>query len=212
MKTLTINLYTWDELSEKAKHNFYDSGTFDFSDDFFSDFENTLEKFCTTFDVRCFGWDVNGMTYHFSCEPFGRWMDCPEDPAKARLWIQKTLWNNYKNSIYQGKYYSTRFSYVNGKPTYKSRRSAIILESCCPLTGFFCDDEIISPIHDCLSGARVFDSPDELFDACLTKFFQSWRDDIDYHIDYHASFDYFNETMSELYSNMEFTENGVLWE
>lgn len=208
MKTITINLYKWEELDETAKRHYWETSGLDFSGDYSSDYENTLKTFCDAFDAACFGWDVNDYTFHFSIETAGRWDDCPENPEKAARWIPKILWDEYRSKIYKGKYFSTGGHYENGKYSYKFRYSRIMLESNCVLTGYCTDDFIMQPLIDCLNGKKQYSSPGDLFDDCFTAFFKMWQEDIIYC----ASFEYFDEMVSANYADSYFTESGDLYE
>lgn len=208
MKTISINLYTWDELSEKAKRHYWETSGLDFSDDYGSDYENTLNSFCNAFDVSCFGWSVNDYTFHFSSETAGRWDDCPDSPEKAARWIPKILWNEYRDRIYKGKYFSTPGHWNTGKYSYKCRYSHVIMETDCTLTGYCADDFIMQPLLDCLNGKETYTSPAELFDACFTAFFEAWQTDIIYC----SSFEHFDEIMTENYPDAYFTESGDKYE
>lgn len=206
MKKVTVTLYKWDELTEEAKRHCWEESGIDFSGDYSQDYENTLDAFCDAFDTTCSGWDVNDYTYHFSTGTYGRWDDCPDSPEHAARWIARTLWNDYRDKIYKGKFFSLG-QWINGKYTYRARRSKIMLESTCPLTGYFADDIIMAPLLDCLNGKRKFSDTYELFDACFDAFFRAWRDDIDYC----SSFEHFDEQMQENFSDQYFTEKGDLW-
>lgn len=206
-RTITTTVYTWDELSDDAKRRFWETGYFDFSSDGWDEFTATLKAFCDAFDASCWGWDVNDYTYHFSHDAAGRWDDCPDNPRRAAAWIQKTIWNEYRRYLFKGRYYSTGGKYINGQYTYKSRRSRVLLECDCPLTGVCWDCDVLQPMLDALSGRARYTSPDELIDDCLSALFRAWRDDIEWR----ASFDYFDETMLECYPEMEFTADGTPW-
>lgn len=207
MKTVTVKLYHWDELNETAKRHYWEHGGLDFSGDYSSDYERTLDAFCDAFDCSCVGWDVTDWTYHFSTITAGRWDDCPDSPEHAARWIARTLWNEYRDKIYQGKYFSS-MKWENGTCTIKGRRSKIMLESNCPLTGYFADNVIMAPLLDCLNGKREFTDTYALFDACFDAFFKAWRDDIEYC----ASFEYFDEQMAENFPDQYFTEKGAAWD
>ena len=204
MRKVEMNVYTWEELTEEAKRNFWESGYFDFSDSYSSNYEKTLDAFCEALDAECWGWYVNNMTYDFSSDTIGRWMDCPEDTERAAAWIYKTIWNEYGNALYNGKYYCTPGKWIGGKYNYKSKRSNILLESVCPLTGYVADDTILRPILEVLEGKRTYTSPDDMVHDCLDGFFRDWRDDIDYC----NSFEFFCEIMEANHADMEFTADG----
>lgn len=90
------------------------------------------------------------------------------------LRLRKYIWNNFKNYLYKGKYYSTSGKYdENGKYTYKKRYSRIILESECVLTGRCYDNCILQPIYDFLNWSRPdydsYQDIENLFNDCFSN-------------------------------------------
>jgi hypothetical protein len=100
--------------------------------------------------------------------------------------LAKFIWNNYKDDIFKGKYYSlwskTDISYEHhkeGYPVLKTRRSKILLDNCCVLTGVCNDDDLLSPIY------KFLDNPidinfEELLTACINSLCKSVSSEIDY--------------------------------
>ena len=208
METLKVTLYNWSELNEAAKRRVYESGRYDFPGCGSSEWENTLEAFCSAFDVACYGWHVNNYTYHYGSVTAGRWSDCPAPTSdKAPRWIAKTLWNDYRQHIYTGKYYSRSY-WTGGKYVVKSRKSKIQIVSDCPLTGFCGDHDIMRPIINCIDGRALYDSPDELFSDCFDAFFRAWRNDLDHQ----TTFEYFDDMMQANVTDSIFFENGAVCE
>lgn len=207
-RTIATTVYTWDELTETAKRRFWESGYFDFSDDDYSDFNATLDKFCDAFDASCWGWNVSGTYHDFSACAEGRWTDCPEDPERAAAWIYKVLWTEYHSALFKGKYYSTGGKFIDGRYSYKYRHSRVLLECNCPLTGICYDMGILGPMLEVLDGKRRYTDPDDLINDCIDCLFRMWSAEIEYH----ASFDYFNDTMYSIYPEMEFTADGRPWQ
>ena len=202
MKTITTNIYLFHELSEKAQRQAWEKSSFDFSDDCADDFRTTLTVFEKIFDVKVFHYDVGGMVFKptFDFVTAGPGADAPTgDPIR----LAKYIWNNYADSILNGKYYSTRGKYVNGKYSYKFRHSKITKSFYdCPLTGICYDFDILQPIIDCLHYKRFYNSYDELMYDCLANFFRVW----DAEIEYRCSWEYFADEADA--NEWYFTENG----
>lgn len=203
MRDITLTVYTFDELNEKAQRRAWDNSP-DFSGDHDSEYSATLAAFEKIFDI-----DV----YDFTVDPFynpsfkyvkaGAANDCPDgDPLR----VARYIWNNYAEYITKGKYYSTRGHYIDGKYHYKFRYSRATFEmDNCPLTGVCYDLDILQPVLDCLHYKRFFESIDDLYDACLSGFFYTWSAEKDYL----QSFDYYAEYAQE--NGLEFLETGENW-
>ena len=164
MRQETINIYTFEELSEKAQAYAWLHGP-DFSCDWDTDYNATLTAFEKLFDVQ-----VSGNTDRIYSMA-GKAANAPEGDA---LRLTRYLWNNYADQITKGKYYCTPRERINGKFNYKHRYSNIFQQmDNCPLTGFCADCDILQPFIDTLHYKRFFDNIEDLLNACLENFFQS---------------------------------------
>jgi hypothetical protein len=102
------------------------------------------------------------------------------------------LWNNYKDDLYKGKYYSR-----GGK----SRYSKIQLCNCCVLTGYCMDDDILKPIYKFLS------KPDQrTIEDLMQECVESWRIACEHDYEYQQTQAWF-EDMADA-NDWEFTEDG----
>lgn len=198
MRQKTINIYTFDELTENAQRRAWENGP-DLSGDFSPEFKDILEAFENIFDIKVYNWSVSDYTYKFNFITAGAASDAPEGDA---LRLARYVWNNYAGYITKGKYFS-RGRWENGRYTYKSRRSKIMLErDNCPLTGICFDYDILEPINKCLEYKEFFETFDDLITACLDNFFRAWQTDIEYR----SSLEYFADAAAA--NEWEFYENG----
>ena len=201
MREITVKIYKFSELSEKAQRRAWECGP-DFSGDYNSEFRETLKKFENIFDISVYRWSVNDYDYDFSYITTGRATEAPEGDA---LRLARYIWNNYAEYITRGKYYGKLVYRENQPPRHVKRYSKATFEiGNCPLTGVFCDCDILEPVVNCLHYKSFFDSYTDLIDACLDSFFDTWRMDIAYH----ASFEHFAE-MCEI-NDYEFYETGEM--
>lgn len=201
MRQETINLYQFDELSERAQRRAWENGP-DLSGDSGYEFRATLEAFEKAFDIKVYHYNVDDYTYSFDFVTAGRATEAPEGDA---LRLARYMWNNYASEIMRGKYYSTG-KWVDGKYQFKSRHSKINMEmDNCPFTGVFCDMDILGPIIACLHYREFFESFDDLITACLNDFFKAWQAEIEYR----GSLENFAETAAA--NEWEFTETGEMW-
>ena len=198
MRTETIKIYKFDELSETAQRRAWENGP-DFSNDHADEYAATLAAFEKAFDIKVYRYNVGYPGTTFAYVKAGPAAEAPENRP---LRLAAYMWNNYADYIKKGRYYS-RGRYVNGKYQYKFRYSRITFEmDNCPLTGVCMDYDILQPVIDCLHYKRFYNSIDDLFDDCLTDFFRAWENEIEYQ----NSFEYFAE-MAEI-NEWEFLENG----
>lgn len=201
MREITVKIYKFSELSEKAQQRAWESGP-DFSDSYSSEYRATLAAFEKIFDISVYRWNVDDTSYRFDYVTAGTAGGAPEGDA---LRLARFIWNNYAEYILKGRYYSTPGRYIDGKYQYKYRHSNVTKSmDVCPLTGVCMDMDILQPVIDCLHYKRFFSSWDDLMDACLDNFFRGWRNEIEYC----NSFEYFAE-MCEI-NELEFYETGEI--
>lgn len=80
------------------------------------------------------------------------------------------LTNNHWSDLYTPKFY------WNGR---KGRKSRILVDTCCPLTGYYIDDCILDPIYKFLESPTETVTFDNLMNDCLDSFFRACRDDME---------------------------------
>lgn len=198
MRTIEINLYQYNELSEEAKEKAFN----DFcSNDYYhwnGENNKVLEWFKNTFDVKIIDWEYGYQNY-ISWESE---YTTDQDELTGKRLIS-FLWNNYKNDLFQGKYYSKTIS--TSPYRYKSRRSKILLEDGCP-TGYYLGSLIIDPMLAVLRGEKIQNNY-TLYDClndCLDAWIEGCRDDYEHYY----SMENFKE-LSEA-NEWEYNENGEL--
>lgn len=198
MKTKEITLYTYDELSDSAKeHARYDFISSEpFNDD---ELRSSLDAFESVFPIKIGKWEYGG------CTP---WIDftftADETIEELSGWRLATyIWNNYKDDIYKGKYYS-KMRWEGDKYILKIRHSKIILESqMCPFTGVCFDEDLLDPIW------KFLKAPDDTtFIDLMKNCLDSWISAADKEWNYENSEEYFAE-MCEA-NEWTFRENGEM--
>lgn len=176
MREVTMKVYSVEELSERALERAYYDWYSDSEYPWGEDNERTLLEFEKIFPVKVTEWEYGGggykyIRFHLTCE---------EDVAKLKgVRLAKYIWNNYRHNLYKGKYYS-KGKYEGGKYQHVSRRSKIILEKSCPLTGYYIDYDILKPIWDFLDSPRDITFWD-LMGECLERWLRACENDYDYY-------------------------------
>lgn len=165
MKTVNLNLYSFDELSENAQEKVI--STWRDNDQYFWDSENTdsLNAFCKIFDIKIKDYEYGYRNYINSS--FNLSLDILEF---KNVVAYKYLWSNYKSDIFKPKQY-----YKNGK----KRLSKIQLNNDFVLTGYYIDNEILAPIYDFLKKPDN-SSIEDLLNDCLNNWLSAGRKDYEY--------------------------------
>jgi hypothetical protein len=201
MREETINIYGIKELSEEARnrafHNFYSAEVYPYEDKN----EEVLNKFENIFPIEVNNWSYGGYSNYIRFN-----MTCDDGISELKeIRLLKYIWNNYKDNIFKGKYYSTNGYYdKNNKYHYKYRHSKIILNTDCVLTGYYLDMDILQSIYDFLNKPSDI-SFKELMEKCLN----SWINTCNKDYENYFSMENFIE-MSEN-NNWEYTKEGDLY-
>jgi len=197
MREVTMKVYSVEELSERALERAYYDWCSNSDYPWGEENKKTLLEFERIFPVKVTDWEYGGgykyVKFHMTCEN--------EVAELEGFRLAKYIWNNYKNYIYEGKYYS-KGKYVDGKYQYVSRRSKINLEKSCPLTGYYLDYDILKPIWGFLDSPRPNITFRDLMEECLEKWVKACEDDYN---DYY-SIDNFIEIAKV--NEWEFYEDG----
>jgi hypothetical protein len=195
-ETTTRTIYTFDELSETAKEKAFEEWL-KYAEYFFADDNaESLKKFCEIFPVKVKDWKY-GYRYDISAS-----FDIdPNAEELTGVRLQKYLWNNYGSLIYQGKYYS-KGQYKDGKYTYKQRRSKVLKQKDCVLSGYWIDHELLTPIYTFLDSRNPSGTFEDLLQDCLNSWLIACQKDYEHSF----SYEYFQEEMTE--TDNEYTEEG----
>lgn len=193
MKKLVCMLYSFDELSESAKHevcendrkNDYNWGWISQESDA-SERKSTLDKFCEVFGIK---YDID----YDHCHRFISWHFLDEELENSSDEIcGKYLWrflNKYYYKIRSRKWFSTCMVRKNGKSVLyaskckgaKDRYSKIIwVEQNCPFTGMSYDCDILDKIFDWYKNSDWKISLKDLFDDCFYHYMTLWEQEDDY--------------------------------
>jgi len=196
--TKRITVYSIDELDESAQEQAFINLSLELDYSGNKDNQDTLTAFENIFPVK-----VTKYEYGSNCAPLINFTfeEFEEITDLSGIRLLKYLWNNFRGDIYQGEYY---FTGGGISKTSKHRRSKILLDSSCSLTGYCIDNAILQPIFD------FMDDPDpsvtfyDLMYDCL----QSWVIACSHD---HEAF-YSNENLIDIASinGYEFNEDGDL--
>tara|TARA_R110002020_G_scaffold334555_2_gene549801 strand:- start:10520 stop:11131 length:612 start_codon:yes stop_codon:yes gene_type:complete len=178
MKTLEIQLFNFEELSKESKENAIQQieGTRDYFYIWDESYQ-TVKKFNYIFDLK---------------EGYNSWLNYQSNFDEnienlKGLRLRKYILNNYFNSLYKGKYYSTSGYFDDkNKYHYKKRYSKCQFENCCVLTGLCYDDDILKPIYELieykkenrqyLDNINIYD----IFNSCFDNLKNSIENEIQY--------------------------------
>jgi hypothetical protein len=163
--TKTYEVFPIAELAPEALHNAYKNWLENKEYAWADENRDTLNAFCSLFNVNCTRWeyDVDTHNYRFS---IGH-SETVEELKGQRLAVYIT--NNYWSSLFPPKQYWSKG---------KSRKSHILTDNSCVLTGYYMDDDILEAVYD------FMETPDEninflkLVEMSLDKFFAACSEDV----------------------------------
>jgi len=188
MRTYEIEVYTFPELSDRAKERaMSDYGSHEPA--WVEENNNSLEEFYELFYdlIRQEGRYLTDHSFRA-----GGYVE--EVLSLSGFRLMKYLWNNYRRSLYKGKWYG------KGKA---QRRSNVQLDNSGILTGYWADDAVLSPIYEFMS------KPDgRTFEDLLTECVESWRIAVEREYEWQQSEEYFNDIAEA--NRWEFTEYGQM--
>jgi hypothetical protein len=204
MKTISVSLYSIDELTSKQKSQAYDQWLQGFENHYAKEFEDSLDAFCRIFPVSTNDWSYGSYGSDYMRFTF-RDQDYPiEDLSGLRL--RTYIINNYWHELYQGKFYSTPGKYVDGKYIYKKRHSKVIFENDCVMTGYGSDNYLLEPVYEFLKNP----SDNVTFYGLMKKCLNNWVKECAEAVEYASSMESFEEEAKE--NNYYFDSSGELME
>jgi len=206
MRTIRTKIFKFDELNENAKQvaisNFRQTQDFDY---IWDEAHDTVKAFNEVFNLS--EGTRSWMEYRTNFD------DDIENLKGFRL--KKYIWNNFKNEIFTGKYYSkfvdtlkdgTKIEKSNEFPIGQrlvTRHSRITLTTNCPLTGVYYDLDILDPIYNFLDNKDDETTFSDLLDEC----FSSLKKSVEGEIEARETDEYVIEEIED--NEMEFTANGM---
>jgi hypothetical protein len=162
--TKEITLYNLDELEGSARERALD-WLRDDNDFWVEERRATLAAFEKIFPITVKDWEY-GYRNHISFT-----FDYEDEIAElSGIRLMAHIYNNYFSDLWHGKWY-----YKNKK----SRRSKVIFDNCCVLTGYYLDNSILDPIYNFLQHPFGITFYDLLYD-CLQSWVYACRDELEY--------------------------------
>ena len=120
MKTITISLYNFEELSDEAKKAALNAHRYDFENDLSFEIDNSISEIADACDMRLIG----------RCGLYPAFSSNNDIDFKSNARLIAYIWNNYIEPNLRGKYYS------RGKIHHHSK---VTLDFDCSLTGYCAD-------------------------------------------------------------------------
>ena len=223
MRTIEVNLFKFDELSEQAKQVAISNYRNGITEIFWSsENRNSMEKFAEVFPIKVKDWqyDYGGgyVRFVFDCD----YEDEIENLSGQRL--ANYIWNNYKTDFWKGKYYNSWasekiISHKKVKSTLMCKENGWsntenygkywnvysglnLTDTDCPLTGYSMDCDLLYNIYDFCK------KPDNrTFRELLEDCFSAWVKSCVADIEYQGSDEFITEQL--IANDYEFTEDGI---
>jgi len=194
MKTIEVKLYSFSELSDKAKQIAIDQYR-DSQTEYFWAEENrqSLEAFCNAFPVQVKNWSYDAQSHNESVLYIG---DADFQTMSGPRLISYLINCNWPD-LFEYKKYTL--------PSGKTRKSRItIVETSCPFTGYYMDEVLLSPVREYLKKPLNMDFED-LLTECVYRWGKACMEDCAYQI----SDEYIIETL--INNDYDFTEDGKMY-
>jgi len=207
MKTIEIKIYSFSELSEKAKQRAIEDYRNSSQNDhyfIYQEAHETVKEFHNLFKTEegRNSW-LNIRTEHINDDVLNL----------SGLRLRKYILNNFGNDLFKPQY---KGSLKNKTPHRRVRirefkngkfsahyYSAVFKTDCCVLTGVCYDEEILKPIYDFLKeGYKGGDTFEDLLNDCM----HSLKKSIEAEIEYRNSDECIEEEIEA--NELEFTEDG----
>ena len=226
MITKTINLYSYNELSESAKDRIREQWRrYDLMDAYNSDYEATLKEFSDICNVKVKNWEVGlcGSYFRFDCDSYP-YEICDKDgyvdeyialeSLSGKLLFRYVL-NNIIPYIIKGKYHGQLVKDDTNPSGWRhtKRYSRVVMndeieKGVCPLTGYYADCDILKPIVKYYRAWASYPSDytyEDLMNECLSAFFKVWE--LDY--EYRYTDDAIDKEIEANWDEMLFFEDGT---
>lgn len=159
-----IKIYSYNELGKDAQQKAYIDWLGYAEYPFYDDMYETLKEFENMFNGYI---KVQDISFQRERVIF-RWAFDEEVANLSGVRLLKYVWNNFGDKLYKGKYYSSN---NNPKREFKSRKSKILMECECPLTGCYTDylilDRFITFMH---SAPTKYMTLVDLIQSCFDMF------------------------------------------
>ena len=211
MRTITFNVFTFDELSEDAKRTALDGVRSDVAGmlcDFDADeFRGALKEIEKIFEIKVYDWSVGypGTYSRWRFSESSKWGELSDDPKYLVRYLDEV-----ERWCRKGRYYSTPFKQCPKDAdhpaglTYKKRYSKVMFERNYSLTGTWA-----GAITDKFTGEHRWEyvrkgrTIENYLDDLLYEFFKDWERN--------QECNYEDEVVEEtiLANDYEFTEQGV---
>lgn len=199
MKTISLTLYSFDDLATDVQKSIIEKERWNIMDSCMTaygcDYQKTLKKFQELTDTYVYGWEVGycGYSYRVDSDK-GPFYENPLDYDKDICYneLSGKLMFRYINCnimphITQNKAYFGKQCWIDGKLHWPSRRSKIIKTfDDCPLTGFCYDCEILEPLLKYYQNWPTYPKDytyKDLMEECYEAFFKSWHEEYEYWAD-----------------------------
>lgn len=177
MRTVRTKVYKFSELNETAKQKAIEKRRNDGDLYYFWDeHEASLLEFGKIFPINITNYSAGGRGEGVS---FNFYSDHNIEELTGQR-LATYIWNNYKSYLFKGKYYS-KFRGEFRTPEFKNfiRRSKILLENDCVMTGCCTDENILGPVYRFLE-KPTNDSFYDLIEDCFNEWIKGYNQEVNY--------------------------------
>lgn len=196
MRTESVNVFTFEELSDRAKESARDWWRELATEPAWADeWRTSLTAFCNATGIEARDWDIGYPGTYIRYEfPYHITEDVMNlTGIRLRTW----LINNWLPHFRKGKY----LGWVNGRAVHSKCQ---LTYDDCPLTGYCGDMALIQPLLDFVA------KPDDRdLDSLITCCLYGWAHEYEADIEAQQADEYIDDCL--IANEYEFTENGQRW-
>lgn len=202
MRTIEIQLYKFEELSEEAQQNAVSKWRNDTEISFSLDeIQQSLTRFAEEFNVN-----IRDYSLGYNSNIDARLGHIDEGILEVKgTRLLAYLHNNYSHVLYERKGYGNYEKRPNGKYDYKRRSRIKIINTCCPFTGVCFDEDILEPIRKFIAKPNKYTTLENILRECVSSCEQS----ADRVVEYENSFEYIKDTIQA--NEYDFTAEGDMY-
>lgn len=201
MRTISVNLYQFSELSEEGKENAIEKWREKGIEYFWADeaFES-LRKFCEEFNM-----DFHNASYSQYSIADCRTNNIDDNILElSGIRLRTYILNNHYDILFEPKHYGEYKKNLNSNNWKYKRYSRIqYIETSCPFTGYCGDEDLLTPIRNFIKTPNKSD-----FESLLTDCISSWVESANSDCEYQESDEAIIETIEA--NDYEFDSEGNL--
>lgn len=179
-KTIETTVYTYSELSDKAKEKAREWYLGIGHEFFWSDeWRDSLKAAEQAFPIKVMDWEVDTYSSNYRM----KWTGSDHEEELSGVRLRTYLLNNYYHIFYTRKHYGEyRKNEQTGKYRYQRYSKCQWERTSCPWTGYCGDESFMDKLWEFIEKPNPSTTFKELMDDCCSHFFTHWQKDCEFQV------------------------------